>query len=212
MALAEQKFNIFTPDDLELIQKMLARIPKQSHDLAGVYTNGFTQKDPVYLGIKKIVIDRINQHFSNPIKNLTVGMQLITQDPFGPHSDYGNKGDSGGGHAYLIPLYMKYTDLAVKKLPSYTIIFDQVWQDPSSIENYLATNPNAPMPIPNAEHIWEDHMAKWPRKWAKYLSVKTMGEWQLGSAIYWNRDLIHASDDFTAKHIKEKSALVLFCQ
>ena len=213
MILAEQKFNIFTLDELNLIQKMLALIPKQDHHWKSVYTNGFTQKDPVYLGIKKLVIDRINQHFANPIKSLSVGMQLKTQNSFGPHSDYSNKGDSDGGHAYLIPLYMEYTDQAVEKLPSYTIVFDQIWKSPKSdMEQYLIANPDAPMPTHNAENIWDQHLAKWPREWAKYLSVNIMGEWQLGSAIYWNRDVMHASDDFESKHIKEKSALVLFCQ
>ena len=204
MTLAEQKFNIFTLDELDVIQKILSQVPKQTHTWTGVYTNGFTQKDPVYLGIKKLVIDRINQHFANPINSLTVGMQLITQDPFGPHSDYSDKGDQGGGHAYLIPLYMKYAEQVVNKLPSYTIVFNQEWPHPGGIEKYLSTNP--PCVTPNAEGIWDQHLAKWPKEWAQYLSVHTMGEWQLGSAIYWNRNLMHASDDFVAKHIKEKSA------
>lgn len=211
MTVAEQKFDVFSLDELELIQKILSKVHQQDHaSLPDIYTNGFTPKDPVYLAIKALVIDRINQRFSNPITSLSVGMQLITQNPFVPHSDYSDKGDTGGGHAYLIPLWVKHSNSDTEKKSSYTIIFDQVFKQPGGITNYIDSDP--PLPEQTAEHIWDEHMTRWPREWARYLSVHTMAEWRLGSVIYWNRDFMHASDDFLSKNILEKSALVLFAQ
>lgn len=214
MIIAEQKFDVFTLDELETIQKILNCVPTQEHTQVRAYTNGFTKKDFIYPAIKKLVIDRINQQLANPINSLTVGMQLIAQFPFGPHSDHSGKNDSGGGHAYLIPLYVKYQDSVVEKLPSYTIIYEQIFKQffktRSVMEAYIKTNPV--LPKNNAESIWDQHMSQWPQEWAKYLSVHTMAEWKLGSVIYWNRDAMHSSDDFIAKHIQEKSALILFGQ
>jgi hypothetical protein len=157
--------------------------------------------------IKKVVIDRINQRLDRPMGKLTTGMQLITKNPFGIHSDFDGKGDSGYGTAFLIPLYQYQLDNAITN-KSCTIMFDQYWEKTQNMRDYLATSPEKPKN--NADHIWEEHCDHNPREWMEYLSVKLIAPWIPGSVIVWDRELFHTSDNFLKKGIFEKSALVLF--
>jgi hypothetical protein len=154
-----------------------------------------------------VVIDRINQRLDRPIGKLTTGMQLITKNPFGIHSDFDGKGDSGHGTAFLIPLYQHCHDNKITD-NSCTIMFDQCWEKTQNMRDYIATSPEKPKN--NADHIWEEHCDHNPREWMEYLSVKLIAPWILGSVITWDRELFHASDNFLKKGIFEKSALVLF--
>lgn len=206
---AGQKFNVFTDHEIFEIQKILSKIPDQQyahHPL--IYTNGFETTSPIYSEIKSLVIDRLNDEFGNIINKLTVGMQLISKKPFAPHSDFGGKNDSGHGYAFLIPLYMKHQD-AVGQQKSHTIVFDQIFEG-NNISDYIKTNPVKP--VNNAVPLWFKHFACWPVELAEYLSVKLICPWEIGSVIYWDRRLVHSSDDFQANGIIEKSSLVLFCQ
>jgi hypothetical protein len=205
MPTAQHIDNVFTSEDLSLILKILTKIPNQKHNQSGMHTtNGFTEKDPIYSIIKKAVIDPINQRLDRPMGKLTTGMQLITKNPLKIHTDFNDKGDSGYGTAFLIPLYQD-TKTTNK---SYTIIFDQCWKKTQNINDYIATNPEKPKH--NADYIWEDHCDHNPREWMEYLSVKLMAPWEPGSVITWDRQLFHTSDNFLKKGIFEKSALVLF--
>jgi hypothetical protein len=206
---AGQKFNIFTLEELANIERILKMVPDNPHPIKGVYNHGFTERDPVYSAMKKFVVNRINEHFDGMIGSLQTGMQLISTWPLAPHNDYHYTGspDPELAQTWLIPLYVKYQDGAEHK-PNYSIVFDQTWTGQGAMEEYIATNPEKPKT--NALDIWDDHMARWPQEYAEYLSVQFMGEWQMGSAMYWNQYNIHSSDDFPAKQIIEKSALVLF--
>jgi hypothetical protein len=207
MIHAQHIHNVFDLDEVERIKKLLSLIPAQDHiKNRSIVTNGFTSKDPIYLAIKKLVIDRINTVCEHKVSNLTVGMHLITRDPFGIHSDAPGKGDNGSGIAYLVPLEMVRNDSA--KPTSSTIIFDQVWTDTTSIEDYIASGPDK-VATP-ATDVWHMLSEKCDPAWAPYLSVKLVAEWQIGSVIVWDRRLLHASDDFLAAGLIEKSALVLF--
>lgn len=205
----EQKFNIFTLEELANIERILKLVPNNPHPINGVYNHGFTERDPVYSAMKKFVINRINEHFDNAIGSLQTGMQLISTWPLAPHNDYHYTGspDPDRAQTWLIPLYVKYQD-GVEHQPNYSIIFDQTWTGAGAMDEYIATNPEKPKH--NALDIWDQHMARWPREYAEYLSVKFMGSWELGSVMHWDQQDLHSSDDFPAKQILEKSALILF--
>lgn len=206
MPNAYQLKNVFSADELDFILKILNKVPERSHNWQDVYTNGFTENDFIYSIIKKFVIDRINQLSGKPMGRLTTGMQLITKNPFGIHSDFARKGDSGHGTAFLIPLYQQ-TESSVTDC-SYTIVFDQFWRETQNMEDYINTDPDKP--VTNADHIWEKHCDHNPREFMQYLSIKLMAPWEPGSVIAWDRELFHTSDNFLKKGITEKSALVLF--
>ncbi len=204
---AGQIENVFSIDEVSRILSVLSKIPTQPRHL-DIRTNGFTEKDLIFQAINRLVISKINSRSEHKIKKLTVGMQMIANEPFAIHTDFAGKPDSGYGTAYLIPLYMKGDNI---KSASSTIIFNEYSTEHTDLKPYIESSP--PMPEINARSIW--HLvpeAQDPKKdsWAEYLSVKLIAEWKIGSLIYWDRRLYHASDNFLNKGIIEKSALVLF--
>lgn len=203
---AGQINNVFSHDEIDRLLAVLGAISNQK-TMDGVFTNGFRQQDDVFPIISDLVISKINAVCEYQIQNLTVGMQLITSNPYKIHTDFLGKNDSGTGTAYLIPLYMRGATVQ----PSATIVFNEYSCEHNELAPYIKSNPAKP--VPNARGIWQ-HLpeSRDPDKdnWADYLSVKIFAEWQLGSLIYWDRRLYHASDDFLKKGITEKSALVLF--
>lgn len=197
--------DVFDDHDLAVIRGIAAKIPKQPHpDADSVYTNGFMESDPIFLAIKQLVIDPINRRTSFPIKRVRVGMVLQSRNPFRVHSDAFGKGDSGRGHAFLIPLDQQ-GDITQS---SSTIVFQQQWSHTQDIEDYIQSDPQLPMP--DCSDIWEQHLDHNPKEWCRYLSVETLGTWIPGCVITWDRGMLHCSDNFVKKGIIEKTALILF--
>lgn len=204
---AGQIDNVFSLDEIGMLVAVLGTIPNQKLQ-DGILTNGFCEDHDVFPIINELVISKINVACKHKIQKLTVGMQLITSDPFKIHTDFSGKNDSGYGTAYLIPLYMMGD--AIQE-PSATIVFNEYSCEHHGLEPYIKSNP--PKPVRNARNIWH-HLPESrdaaKNHWADYLSVNVFGEWRMGSMIYWDRRLYHASDDFLTKGITQKSALVLF--
>jgi hypothetical protein len=44
----------------------------------------------------------------------------------------------------------------------------------------------------------------------EYVSLYDAYKWYLGSVIYWDRKMLHCSDNFLKNGLAEKNALVLF--
>jgi hypothetical protein len=204
--LAGQIYDVFSLEEIENIKKILKVLPDQKNpsQKKDILNNGFKEGDPVWPMIKKLVMNRINDVLPIKVSKLSVGMQLIARDPYGVHTDYNNKGDTGPGMALLIPLHVK----SATDIPSFTVIFDQEFTVGNTIYEYADTNPD--IPATNADEIWHLLPQRDEPHLSKYLSVKLLAEWRIGSLIYWDRKLLHSSDDFRLKGITEKSALVLF--
>jgi len=204
---AFQQTDVFTVAEIAMIKKVAQKIPRQRHKWDEVYANGFTRNDPIFHIFKKLVFDKINSTCPVKIKNLTVAMTLVTRNPFDLHSDFPNKGDSGHGYSFIIPL--DQVPMPEKQIthPSCTIVFDQ-----SSETNIMDELLSADIPSgkSTAEHIWEQHCTHTKKEHLKRLSVALIAPWIYGSVIGWDRKLIHASDDFPKKNILEKTGLVIF--
>jgi len=202
--------NVFTEEDIGGILNYLQKIPNQfcQDSYKNIKTNGFTDQDLIYPLIHQLVVSRINQVCAVPLTKLTVGMHMIAQEPFHIHTDFGGKNDSGYGIAYLIPLYSRGKNATGS---SFTAVFNEHSIKHTTFLSYMQDSPNKPQG--NARSIWNQlPESKDPEKlhWADYLSVKVLAHWVPGALIYWDRRLYHSSDDFQAKGITEKSALVLF--
>jgi hypothetical protein len=215
MPSADQKFDIFSADELKTIQKVVSKIQTHAHTGGrGILCNGFDDQQLIYPAIKKLVIDRINQHFATKISKMSLGQCIICPVPLGIHNDlpYGELADDFDSHTFLIPLSISYADGLVRKVPATTIIFNQEWTEAGDMDKYISTNPVKPLPADNAKNIWNQYMAPWPKEYAEYLSVKLIAEWTLGSVIRWDQILMHSSSNFTSHGIIEKTGLVLFCK
>jgi len=199
-----QILDVFSAQEIDLLTKILSKIPMQNYGRPDTFNNGFVEQDTIFPFIRKHAIDRINTVCSKKIKRVSVGMQLVTKNPYGIHTDFHNKGDSGHGTAYLIPLWSK----PVVDKKSSTIIFEQAFTASNNLSDYVVTDPLVPKK--NAEWIWDQLPNTADARYAKYLSVGLIAEWHIGSVIYWDRSLFHSSDEFRKKGIEQKSALVLF--
>jgi len=128
---------------------------------------------------------------------LTHGMDLKEQQPWGIHTDY-VKEDLVPDLAILIPLN-------TEPLPTHTVMFDQICCD--SFESYLATH--APIDH-NAVDLHDGLMSHETVEQLSHVSLQGAYAWVPGSVIYWDRRLLHASDNFISSGLMQKQALVLF--
>jgi hypothetical protein len=62
----------------------------------------------------------------------------------------------------------------------------------------------------NAVNLQQTLMSNESVEHLEYVSLLAAIPWSLGSVLYWDRRLLHSSDNFVANGILEKHALVMF--
>lgn len=196
-----QLYSVFTTEELKNLNNLLDKLSnspclEQEINLTYGYTNGFMIRDPMYMIIKKTVIQRIELLLGKKIQ-LHIGMILKSVMPFGIHTDY-VKGDLQPDLAILIPLNI--TDLA-----THTIIFNEECLD--NFSNYLSQADQLEV---NAKSLHKTLCSHETQHRLERVSVQGIHKWTPGSVIYWDRKLLHCSDNYIDRDIKEKRALVLF--
>lgn len=202
---AGQLDNVFSPDEIVQLQTILAKL-KDSPNSGGfkAYTNGFTENDIIYKIIDKMIVDKIEKRLQQPIK-VKCGMHLKELKPWGIHTDYQHTFDknSQSHMAFLIPLKLeRRTETGM----THTVVFNESCQ--TSFDLFKSSNKKVSN---NATSIFEKHCSHCPAEDLEYVTVKGVYAWQPGSVIYWDRELLHCSDNFLANSVIEKQALVLFC-
>lgn len=197
--MAGQHLNVFSLAEIAQITNVLLKLPDafNSRGSARAYTNGFESTSIIYPFIKSQVIGRIEKILDTPI-NLTVGMMLKEFKPWLIHSDY-KKNDTSPSLAILIPLHTEEID-------THTVMFNEHCVDDFS--NFLQKNPKIEN---NACYLYKTLMSHETEDRLEHVSLFQSFKWHVGSVIYWDRKLLHSSDNFLAKGITEKRALVLFC-
>jgi len=197
-AKAGQLNAVFSLAEISTLQKTVSNLQSSmnSGPVSRAYTNGFKKTDLIYPFIKKFVIDRIQQKLDLELK-LTHGMYLKEFSPWGIHTDY-NKGDQRPGMAVLIPLH---TDT----VNTHTVIFNE--ECTSDFSTYVATHTKLQH---NASALHQTIMSHQPVEYLEYVSLLAAVPWTVGSVIYWDRHLLHSSDNFLANDVLEKHALVMF--
>lgn len=189
---------VFSLAEISTLQKTVSnlRSSMNSGPVDYAYTNGFKKTDLIYPFIKKYVIDRIQQQLDLELK-LTHGMYLKEFRPWGIHTDY-CKGDRHPGMAVLIPLH---TDT----VNTHTVIFNE--ECTNDFPSYVATHTKLQH---NASALHQTIMGHQPVEHLEYVSLLAAIPWTVGSVIYWDRHLLHSSDNFLANGVLEKHALVMF--
>jgi hypothetical protein len=124
-------------------------------------------------------------------------MLLKEKFPWQIHTDY-IKGDENPDLAVLIPLNKTLID-------TNTVIFNEMCTD-----NFSTFKLNNAKLLDNATDIHNSLMSHELIENLEYLSLKGCYRWAPGSVIYWDRKLLHGSDNFLKNNIAEKTALVLF--
>lgn len=192
-----QLMNVFNLEEIQSMLVALAKLKDNPHTgKFKVYTNGFQEKDLIYPFIKKTVLNRIETLLDRQI-HLLHGMLLKETTPWDIHTDY-VKGDANPDMAILIPLNSTPVN-------THTVIFNESCTD--TFETYIANNKKL---VNNASYLHDTIMSHETLDKLEYVSLLGAFRWIPGSVIYWDRKLLHASDNFLKNNIMEKQALVLF--
>jgi hypothetical protein len=197
-AKAGQLNAVFSLAEISTLQKTVSNLQPSmnSGTVSRAYTNGFKTTDLIYPFIKKRVIERIQQQLGVELK-LTIGMYLKEFLPWEIHTDY-NKGDQHPGLAVLIPLH---TDA----INTHTVMFNE--ECTNDFTTYRAEHEKLEH---NAVNLQQTLMSHESVEHLEYVSLLAAIPWSLGSVLYWDRRLLHSSDNFVANGILEKHALVMF--
>lgn len=195
---AEQYFDVFSTDEIKMISFALSKLKDapNSGESIKAYTNGFGQQDLIYPLIKTKVINKIEKLLGRSI-NLHTGMLLKESIPWEIHTDY-IRNDQYPDLAVLIPLNLE-------PLNTHTVIFNEPCKN--SFQQYIRENTKLEH---NAKDLHNTLMSHESIDNLEYVSLLKVAPWIPGSAVCWDRKLLHASDNFIAAGIKEKIALVMF--
>ena len=195
---AGQLLDVFRPDEIQSVLAALMKLNDAPNlgEQFNAYTNGFQPTDLIYPFIKHKILSRLETLFDHPI-SLVHGMLLKAKKPFEIHTDY-VKGDINPDMAILIPL----NTLTIN---THTVIFNESCTN--AFGTYMSSNKK---PINNAVNMHDSLLSHETIERLEYVSLLEAFQWHPGSVIYWDRKLLHASDNFLKNNITEKTALVLF--
>ena len=195
---AGQLLDVFQPNEIQSLLSALTKLNNAPNlgEQFKAYTNGFQPTDLIYPFIKRKVLSRLETLFGRPI-NLVHGMLLKEQKPWQIHTDY-LKGDSNPHMGILIPLN-------IDPINTHTVIFNESCMD--SFANYILNNKKL---VNSAVDIHDSLLSHELIERLEYVSLLGAFRWYSGSVIYWDRKLLHASDNFLKNNVLEKTALVLF--
>lgn len=199
---AGQVFDVFSKKEIKLIQDILSKLPDSpNRGSFNAYTNGFTSSDLIYQIINNVVIKKIEKIMQQPL-NVICGMYLKEQKPWQIHTDYQHSFDrTQPDLAVLIPLKVIGND----RSQTHTVVFNQSCT--TNFDDYMKVNDKL---SEHAGHIHETHCGHCSAESLEYVSLCGAYPWEIGSVIYWDRKLLHSSDNFLKNSISEKQALVLF--
>lgn len=198
MNKAGQLFSIFTTEEISFLLDNLNKLPNQknSGNLFLAYTNGFESTDFIYPMIKRMVIEKLEQVIGKQL-NLTHGMILKEQLPWEIHTDY-VKGDNNPGMALLIPLI-------TEEVNTHTVVFNE--ECITNFDQFILSNSKLEN---NAKDLYNNLCNHETIDRLEYVSLFGAYKWIPGSVIYWDRKLLHCSDNFLQNGLKIKIGLVLF--
>jgi len=195
---AGQILNVFSTVEILEIIGVLKKLPiKEKFLVDQNYIDGFQKKDLIYPYIKEKVLKKLEVIFNKPI-NLLHGMLLKEEKPWVIHTDYIKKDDPAPDLAIVIPLN-------TEEINTHTVVFNEECLD--NFNNFILNNNKLEN---NAKNLYNNLCSHETIDRLEYVSLLSAYKWHPGSIIYWDRKLLHSSDDFLKEGIKEKTALVIF--
>jgi hypothetical protein len=195
---AGQLLDVFQPEEIQSVTAALTKLNDAPNlgEQFKAYTNGFQPTDLIYPFIKHKILSRLETLLDRPIR-LVHGMLLKEKKPWGIHTDY-VKGDANPDMGILIPL----NSFPVN---THTVIFNEFCIN--TFDTYMSDNEKS---INNAVDMHDTLLSHETTERLEYVSLLGAFQWLPGSVIYWDRKLLHASDNFLKNNVTEKTALVLF--
>jgi hypothetical protein len=195
---AGQILDVFSTVEISEIIGVLKKLPINEKFLVDQnYIDGFQKKDLIYPYIKEKVLKKLEVIFNKPI-NLLHGMLLKEEKPWVIHTDYIKKDDPAPDLAIVIPLN-------TEEINTHTVVFNEECLD--NFNNFILNNNKLEN---NAKNLYNNLCSHEDIDRLEYVSLLSAYKWHPGSIIYWDRKLLHCSDNFLKAGIKEKTALVIF--
>lgn len=205
-----QKLNIFSDNDINDISIITNKLvdAKNISEKFKAYTNGFTQKDIMF----KIIMNKIYHKISDAVgqhTNVVCGMLLKEFVPWEVHTDYKHQFDVDSTQepdlAILIPLSTQPNNVYNN---TNTVIFNEQCTD---IAEFIEKCQNVKKPVDvGMLEVYNTHCSHCTPEIFGHLSLAGIYPWIPGSLIYWDRKMLHCSDNFLKNGITQKNALVLF--
>jgi hypothetical protein len=182
--------NFVTEDQLAGIIKIFKKMsPSEGYGNNGYY--GIGPEHRAYLWFRKVLLDRIAEHF-NPNIKLIFGMLLDCQVPLVIHNDLKDIPDPEGKHylSFLIP-YSVDNDPDLCDSAS-TLIFDPCSQENHDV-SYLHANKLSHVPIEDTyQHSLREELI-----------------WSCGDLLWWSSELYHTSNNFLKTGHQSKQGIVI---
>lgn len=195
-----QLFDVFDQEEIKKLCTICLNLANQKntyeHDhIHYTFLAGFTTKSIIYPYIKKILA-KIEKHLDKKL-TLHIGKIMVQNDPLPIHTDY-VKGDNQPDLAIVIPLNVNLVNTS-------TIIFAQQCQN-----NFYKFKKDNKKLEKNAKELHNISCSHVSTNDLEYVSVLGSYQWIPQSVIYWDRSLLHCSDNFKSNGLEDKIALVLF--
>jgi hypothetical protein len=194
--------NFINSSKLKMLLDMFESLPDEAN--AGefrAYTNGISKGHQFY--------DFINTQLCNDLikltgtnMSITIAMLLKESVPWSVHTDY-QKGDQNPGMAFLIPISWNGPENSF----THTVIFNE-----ESTESFESFQKTAEKKVLNATHLRDNLCGHISTEKLEYISLLEAYQWNPGDLIFWDRKLLHCSDNFLKQNITQKTAIVIFTE
>lgn len=193
--------NIWSEEELGRAEKILDALPDQINVGNGknAYTNGIDQQHFLYRWAHNFFAEKIMKEMNIKMKIWHL-MLLKEFSPWTVHTDW-NKGDQKPFMAFLIPLSWQGSDSS----QTHTIIFNE-----KCTTNTRTFCQESSFKEPNCRNLYDNLCRHVEPEVLDKLTLAGAYRWKRGNMLYWDRSLLHCSDDFLGAGIVSKKAIVIF--
>lgn len=158
---------------------------------------------PQHQAIADILVPRFQQYFGNNISLDTTHI-LNSYVPYGIHTDvmsadFDSNGDKTAAWTFIIPLADSNSN---------TVVFKQQHETIKTLDAWIEATGATPHTIDDNLH--SRYLSHVDRLDLRYLDVETIFPWRQGDLFAADRRKFHTSDNFPARGVKCKRAIVIW--
>jgi hypothetical protein len=187
-------------DQLQNLYTVFKTLPDQENTgPVYAYMNGITSQHYLYDYVNSQLCDSLSEVVGDKL-SIDVALLLKEHRPWTIHCDY-DRGGTNPCMAFLIPIDWN----GPPGSSTHTVVFDQ--ECTKEFGDFMNENHKLPS---NALDLKDNLCSHVVPEHLEYVSLLASLKWEPGDLLYWNRKLLHCSDDFISQGITEKRAFVIF--
>ena len=200
---AGQYLDVWTQEELDEIVEVMKNNPALT--IMKNECRGIDENNVEYYWFMEVVFKKLQALLGQDILPV-FGMYLNETNPWGIHTDAYHCAkfpDKEPALSILIPLSLDDDKQNLDK--GFTLVFNEFT---NTLEE-MALLPDVSDREDSAVKIYEEHLTHNPIDIVKRVTVKGVYPWTQGSVIYWDSLLLHDSNNFIAKGMHSKQAIVV---